>query len=135
MNSLADVAIFLTAAVIAVPLFRLLRLSATIGYIIAGLAIGPWGFGLISGVDEILRVSEFGIVLLLFLIGLELQPTRLWVMRRKVFGLGSAQVLICTALLGVAAFWYGLPKSAAFVVGFGLSLSLIHISEPTRLLS
>ena len=123
MSSLADVAIFLTAAVIAVPLFRLLKLSAIIGYIVAGVAIGPWGFGLISGVEEILRASEFGIVLLLFLIGLELQPSRLWVMRRTVFGLGSAQVIVCTLLLGGAAMLLAQPPKTAFVIGFGLSLS------------
>ena len=123
MDSLAQVAIFLAAAVVAVPLFRFLRLSSILGYIAAGLIIGPWGLGLISDVDAILHDAEFGVVLLLFVIGLELQPTRLWVLRRTVFGLGSAQVLLCTAALAAAAWLTGLGPAAAVTVGFGLSLS------------
>lgn len=123
MISLAQVAILLTAAVVAVSLFRLARMSSILGFLAAGLIIGPWGLRLITDVSSILNASEFGVVLLLFVIGLELQPTRLWVMRRTVFGLGSAQVLSCSAVLGGAAWWWGLPPEAAFVVGFGLSLS------------
>jgi len=123
MSSLGQVAIFLAAAVIAVPLFRLLRLSSILGYVAAGLVIGPSGFGLIHGVGNILQDAEFGIVLLLFVIGLELQPTRLWVLRRTVFGLGSAQVALCTLVLALAAWLLGLPLMAALIVGFGLSLS------------
>jgi len=88
MISLAQTAILLAAAVVAVSLFRFARLSSILGYVAAGLVIGPWGLNLIGDVGRILQVSEFGIVLLLFIIGLELQPTRLWVMRRVVFGLG-----------------------------------------------
>jgi monovalent cation:proton antiporter-2 (CPA2) family protein len=123
MISLAQVAILLTAAVVAVSLFRLLKLSSILGFLAAGLVIGPWGLRLITDVTSILHAAEFGVVLLLFIIGLELQPTRLWVMRRTVFGLGSAQVLSCTVFLGAAAWWWGLPPMAATVVGFGLSLS------------
>jgi len=123
MISLAQVAILLTAAVVAVSLFRLLKLSSILGFLAAGLVIGPWGLRLITDVSSILHASEFGVVLLLFIIGLELQPTRLWVMRRTVFGLGSAQVLSCSVMLGAAAWWWGLPPMAATVVGFGLSLS------------
>jgi len=123
MISLAQTAMLLAAAVLAVALFRFLKLSSILGYIAAGLAIGPWGLNLIGNVERITQVSEFGVVLLLFIIGLELQPTRLWVMRRIVFGLGAAQVALCTLLLGVAGYWLGLPPLAAGVVGFGLSLS------------
>ena len=124
MNSTTEAVIFLSAAVIAVPLFRLLKLSSILGYIAAGIVIGPWGLGLVSDVERIMHTAEFGVALLLFVIGLELQPTRLWVMRRKVFGLGSAQVVTCTLLLGGAAmFALGLEPKSAFVVGFGLSLS------------
>jgi len=123
MISLAQIAVFLTAAVVAVPLFRWLRLSSIIGYLAAGLAIGPWGLRLVTDVDHILHASEFGIVLLLFIIGLELQPTRLWALRRTVFGLGGAEVGLCTLLLAGAAHLGGLPPVAALVVGFGLSLS------------
>ena len=106
-----------------VALFRLLKLSSILGYVAAGLVIGPWGLRLFRNVEEVMHVAEFGIVLLLFIIGLELQPTRLWVMRRVVFGLGSAQVLLCTVLLGGAAWLYGLQPTAALIIGFGLSLS------------
>jgi len=123
MISLAQTAVLLAAAVLAVSMFRLLKLSSILGYVAAGLAIGPWGLRLIGDVGNILHVAEFGVVLLLFIIGLELQPTRLWVMRRNVFGLGSAQVLLCTLLLGAAGWLMGLPATAAFIVGFGLSLS------------
>ena len=124
MNSTTEAVIFLSAAVIAVPLFRLLKLSSILGYVAAGIVIGPWGLGLVSDVERIMHTAEFGVALLLFVIGLELQPTRLWVMRRKVFGLGSAQVVACTLLLGIAAmFVLNLEPKAAFVVGFGLSLS------------
>ncbi|HEY5102338.1 MAG TPA: cation:proton antiporter, partial [Steroidobacteraceae bacterium] len=123
MNSLSQVAILLTAAVVAVSVFRLLKMSSILGFLAAGLVIGPWGLRLITDVSSILHASEFGVVLLLFIIGLELQPTRLWVMRRTVFGLGSVQVVSCTAALGAAAWWAGLSPLAAGVVGFGLSLS------------
>jgi len=121
--SLDQVAIFLGAAVIAVPLFRLLKLSSILGYIAAGLVIGPWGLKLVADVDSIMHLSEFGVVLLLFIIGLEVQPSRLWVMRRTVFGLGAAQVLVCTLVLGAAAWGFGLEPGIALIVGFGLSLS------------
>ncbi|HEY1492727.1 MAG TPA: monovalent cation:proton antiporter-2 (CPA2) family protein [Steroidobacteraceae bacterium] len=123
MVTLPETAILLTAAVIAVSLFRLMRLSSILGYVAAGLAIGPWGLNLIGDVGRLSQVSEFGIVLLLFIIGLELQPTRLWVMRRNVFGLGAAQVLLCTAVLGPAVWALGQPPITAAVIGFGLSLS------------
>jgi monovalent cation:proton antiporter-2 (CPA2) family protein len=123
MISLAQTAIILAAAVVAVSLFRFLRLSSILGYLAAGLAIGPWGLNLIGEVGRILQVSQFGIVLLLFIIGLELQPTRLWVMRRVVFGLGAAQVLLCAALLGLAAWALGAAPTAAGIIGFGLSLT------------
>jgi monovalent cation:proton antiporter-2 (CPA2) family protein len=123
MISLAQTAILLAAAVIAVSLFRFLRLSSILGYVAAGLAIGPWGLNLVGNVGRISQVSEFGIVLLLFVIGLELQPTRLWVMRRTVFGLGAAQVLLCSLALGAAAYAAGQGPIAAGLIGFGLSLS------------
>jgi monovalent cation:proton antiporter-2 (CPA2) family protein len=123
MISLAQTAVLLTAAVLAVSLFRLLSLSSILGYVAAGLVIGPWGLRLIHDIDNISKIAEFGVVLLLFVIGLELQPTRLWVMRRIVFGLGAAQVVLCTLLLGAAACLMGLQPVPAAIVGFGLSLS------------
>jgi len=123
MISLAQTAVLLAAAVIAVSLFRLINLSSILGYVAAGLVIGPWGLRLVQNTTSIMHIADFGVVLLLFVIGLELQPTRLWVMRRIVFGLGLAQVLLCTALLGAAAYLLGLPPVTAGIVGFGLSLS------------
>ena len=123
MISLAQTAVLLAAAVLAVSLFRLLNLSSILGYVAAGLVIGPWGLRLIHEIGNITKIAEFGVVLLLFIIGLELQPTRLWVMRRLVFGLGAAQVVLCTVLLGAAGLLVGLPLETAAIVGFGLSLS------------
>jgi len=121
--TLSQTALLLGAAVLAVSIFRLLRLSSILGYVAAGMVIGPWGFRLVSDVPSIMSFAEFGIVLLLFVIGLELQPTRLWVMRRNVFGLGSAQVILCAVLLGLAGWLLGLQLIPALLVGFGLSLS------------
>jgi glutathione-regulated potassium-efflux system protein KefB len=123
MITLPETAILLTAAVLAVALFRFARLSSILGYVAAGLVIGPWGLNLISDIDRITQVAQFGVVLLLFVIGLELQPTRLWVMRRTVFGLGSAQVALCTLLLGTLAWAFGQHPATACIIGFGLSLS------------
>jgi len=123
MITLTQTAILLAAAVVAVSLVRFARLSSILGYLVAGLVIGPWGLNLISDVNHITQVAQFGIVLLLFVIGLELQPTRLWVMRRIVFGLGAAQVALCTLLLGAIAWALGQAPIAALIIGFGLSLS------------
>lgn len=123
MTLLHQVAILLIAAVLAVPLFKRLGLGTVLGYLFAGLLIGPFGLRLITDVESILHFSEFGVVLLLFLIGLELNPSRLWVMRKAVFGLGGAQVLGCAAVLGGLGVLLGCPPSAALVAGFGLSLS------------
>jgi monovalent cation:proton antiporter-2 (CPA2) family protein len=123
MISLTQTAILLAAAVVAVSLARFARLSSILGYLAAGLVIGPWGLNLIGDVNHIMQVAQFGIVLLLFVIGLELQPTRLWVMRRIVFGLGAAQVTLCTLLLGAIAWALGQAPVAALIIGFGLSLS------------
>jgi monovalent cation:proton antiporter-2 (CPA2) family protein len=120
---LAQSAVFLAAAVVAVPLFKRLGLGSVLGYLAAGAAIGPSGLGLIEEVEDTMHVAEFGVVLLLFLIGLELQPKRLWQMRTAVFGMGSAQVLATTAAIAPAAWLLGLPPTTAIVVGFALSLS------------
>jgi monovalent cation:proton antiporter-2 (CPA2) family protein len=123
MITLSQTAILLAAAIIGVALFRFARLSSILGYVTAGLVIGPFGLGLIRDYGRILQVSQFGIVLLLFVIGLELQPTRLWVMRRLVLGFGAAQVLSCALLLAAAAWALGAAPGAACIIGFGLSLS------------
>jgi len=123
MSLLGQSAIFLGAAVVAVPLSKRLGLGSVLGYLAAGIVIGPWVLGLIGDVESILHFAEFGVVLLLFLIGLELQPSRLWVMRKSVFGLGGAQVLLTGAALAVAGVLWGLSLATAIVAGLGLALS------------
>ena len=123
MHLLEQAAIYLLAAVLLVPLFRRLKLGAVLGYLASGMAIGPWGLGLVGEVEATLNFAEFGVVLLLFLIGLELQPSRLWVLRRPVFGLGGAQVVVTTLTLLVACLPFGLGWREALVVGFGLAMS------------
>jgi monovalent cation:proton antiporter-2 (CPA2) family protein len=123
MTFLEQAAIFLVTAVIVVPLFRRLQLGAVLGYLAAGAIIGPWGLGLIADADATLNFAEMGVVLLLFLIGLELEPSRLWALRRPVFGLGGAQVVVTAAVLTGIGIWLNLAWQAALVVGFGLAMS------------
>jgi glutathione-regulated potassium-efflux system ancillary protein KefC/glutathione-regulated potassium-efflux system protein KefB len=124
MSLLAQIAIFLAAAVIAIPIFRYFKLGSVLGYLAAGIIIGPAGFGLISKIDTTQHIGEFGIVLLMFVIGLELQPSRLWVMRKPIFGLGLAQVLVTTLGVGSAAYFgFEQTRGSALVIGFGLSMS------------
>ncbi|MDH3872239.1 MAG: monovalent cation:proton antiporter-2 (CPA2) family protein, partial [Gammaproteobacteria bacterium] len=122
-NYLIDVLALLGAAVVAVPLFQRLGLGSVLGYLVAGVLVGPWGLGIIDQVDEIRHLAEFGVVFLLFIIGIELKPARLWIMRRLVFGLGSAQVVLTGLVLAGFALWFGIPGQTAVVVGFGLALS------------
>ena len=120
--------VYLAAAVVAVPLSKKLGLGAIIGYLTAGMTIGPWGLGLVRNVQDILHFAEFGVVLMLFLVGLELQPKRLWALRRPIFGWGSAQVLACTALITAAALLFGVRWQVALVAGLGLALSSTAIA-------
>ncbi|MBK9573397.1 MAG: glutathione-regulated potassium-efflux system protein KefC [Rhodoferax sp.] len=127
--------IYLSAAVIAVPLCRMLGLGAIIGYLGAGIAIGPWGLGLVTNVEDILHFAEFGVVLMLFLVGLELEPRRLWSLRRAIFGWGSAQMAACTALIFVACYALGAWIPGTFggwktplVAALGLALSSTAIA-------
>lgn len=120
--------IYLSAAVIAVPLSRALGLGSIIGYLAAGIAIGPWGLGLVTNVEDILHFAEFGVVLMLFLVGLELEPRRLWSMRRPIFGWGSAQVFGCAVLLMLIALPFGVSWQIAIVAGLGLALSSTAIA-------
>ena len=124
MSLLAQIAIFLAAAVIAIPIFRRFKLGSVLGYLTAGIIIGPSSLRLIDTVEATQHIAEFGIVLLMFVIGLELQPSRLWVLRKPIFGLGSAQVAVTTVLVSVAAFFaVGSSWQSALVIGFGLSMS------------
>ncbi len=123
MSFLEQSVLFLAAAVIAVPLAKRLRLGAVPGYLAGGAVIGPWGLALVGEVETVLHVAEIGVVLLLFVIGLEIEPTRLWTMRRYVFGLGAAQVLLSAAALGLLAGLAGFETRASVVAGFALALS------------
>ena len=120
---LHEAALFLAAAVLFVPLFRRAKLGAVLGYLAAGLVIGPHGLGFAKDTEHLLHISEFGVVLLLFVIGLELQPRRLWTLRREVFGYGGAQVLLTGGTVAAAAYALGLGPASAAVVGFALAMS------------
>ena len=115
--------VYLGAAVVAVPVARALGLGSIIGYLSAGILIGPWGLKLVTDAEEILRFAEFGVVLMLFLVGLELEPKRLWAMRKPIFGWGSAQLLGSAALLAAAALAFGVDWRLAAVAALGLALS------------
>src|SRR5260221_2736879 len=120
--------IFLAAAVICVPIAGRLGLGSVLGYLIAGIAIGPWGFGFVGDVQATQNLAELGVVLMLFGIGLELEPRRLGAMRRTVFGGGSVQLVVSGAVLGGAMLAIGLPWQAALVGGMSLALSSTAIA-------
>jgi len=123
-NLLQAAVVFLLAAVLTVPLAKRLQLGAVLGYLFAGVIIGPSVLGLIGNPQSVSHISELGVVLLLFIIGLELSPRRLWVMRKSVFGVGLAQVLVTGSVIGVLAlFVFGQPLNSAIVLGLGLALS------------
>src|SRR5204862_3293881 len=121
--------VLLAAAVISVPIARFLKLSAIVAYLVAGVVIGPYGFGIFSRPETILTVAELGIVMLLFLIGLELELSRLLAMRRDIFGLGVAQlVLTAAAIFGLALLTGKFEWRAALVAGLALALSATSIA-------
>lgn len=122
-TTLKEAAIFLGAATAVVPLARWLGFGAVLGYLAAGIVIGPWCLRLIPYVDDVLNFAEIGVVFLLFVIGLELQPTRLWVMRRLLLGLGSTQVVATGSAFAVVSWALGLSWQVAFVVGVGFAMS------------
>lgn len=122
-SALFELLVIMAAAALFVPLATRAGLSSILGYLAAGAAIGPWGLGLIGAVEEIRHVAEFGVVFLLFIIGIEMKPARLWIMRRQVFGLGGLQVMLSGIAIGGAGWLLGLPGPVAVVVGLGLALS------------
>ncbi|MGY4830095.1 glutathione-regulated potassium-efflux system protein KefC [Sphaerotilaceae bacterium SBD11-9] len=115
--------IYLAAAVLAVPLAKKLGLGAIIGYLGAGIAIGPWGLKLVTDPQDMLHFAEFGVVLMLFLVGLELEPRRLWSLRKPIFGWGSVQLFGSAALLVALAVAAGVPWQIALVAALGLAMS------------
>ncbi len=120
---LVDILALLLAAVIVVPFFHAIRLGAILGYLAAGIVLGPWGLGLISEVEEIRHLGEFGVIFLLFVLGIELKPEKLWQMRKMVLGLGLGQLLITAGVIYSIALLYGVSQHAAIIIGFGLALS------------
>ncbi|WP_029350354.1 monovalent cation:proton antiporter-2 (CPA2) family protein [Bosea sp. 117] len=121
--ALLPVVVLLGAAVVAVPLFKRLGLGSVLGYLAAGLAIGPFGLGFFTDPQSILHVAELGVVMFLFVIGLEMQPSRLWSMRGEIFGLGLAQVGVCIGLLTCVGLALGYPVPQSFVAGTGFVLT------------
>lgn len=120
--------VFLLAAVIAVPLFKRFGLGAVLGYLAAGVVLGPFGVGVVGDAAPVMAASEIGVVMMLFVIGLELSPARLRVMRRPVFGIGGLQVGLTGLVLGAIALAFGLDAKAALAVGFALALSSTAVS-------
>ncbi len=120
---LADILILLAVAIIAVPVFQRLGFGSVLGYLTAGAVVGPWGLGFIDQIEEIRHIAEFGVVFLLFIIGIELRPPRLWAMRRMVFGIGTAQVMVTGLAIVALALQFDQTLRAAVIIGFGLALS------------
>ncbi len=122
-SDLSLTVVLLTAGVVAVPIFKRLGLGSILGYLAAGLVIGPFGFGFFNDSQAILHVAELGVVMFLFIIGLEMQPLRLWSLRREIFGLGVLQVGVCAALLTCVGLATGFPVAISFVAGAGFVLT------------
>jgi glutathione-regulated potassium-efflux system ancillary protein KefC len=115
--------VYLAAAVIAVPIAKLMGLGSIIGYLGAGILIGPWGLKLVTDPGDMLHFAEFGVVLMLFLVGLELEPRRLWAMRRPIFGWGSVQLFGSALLMAAVGALAGADWRLALVAGLGLAMS------------
>jgi glutathione-regulated potassium-efflux system ancillary protein KefC len=128
---LIDAIVYFTAAVIFVPIASRLRLGSVLGYLAAGCVIGPFGLGLVRDVESILHFAELGVVLMLFVIGLELEPSRLWQMRRSVFGGGALQMVVCGLVLAAGGLVAGLPWKGALVAGLAVALSSTAIAVQT----
>ena len=122
-GDLVRVVSLLGAAVVAVPLFKRLGLGSVLGYLAAGLAIGPFGLRLVTDSQAIIHIAEFGVVMFLFVIGLEMKPSHLWGLRRQIFGLGSLQVVVCAILLTAVGMLYGFPWQVRFISAAGFVLT------------
>jgi glutathione-regulated potassium-efflux system protein KefB len=120
---LVQVVALLAAGVIAVPIFRRLGLGSVLGYLAAGLAVGPFGIGIVHEPEAVLHAAELGVVLFLFIVGLEMEPSRLWALRKQIFGLGVLQVGVCGALLTLVGIVLGFSPAVAFVAGLGFVLT------------
>lgn len=120
---LTQVVALLAAGVIAVPLFKRLGLGSVLGYLAAGLAVGPFGFRLVDDPQAVLHAAELGVVMFLFIVGLEMEPSKLWALRKQIFGLGAAQVILCGGLLTLVGIALGFAPAVAFVAGMGFVLT------------
>ena len=123
MGILQEVIVFLSAAVISVPVFKRLGLGSILGYLAAGLIIGPYALKLIDDPEDVLHFAEFGVVFFLFLVGLELKPMRLWALRTPIFGYGSLQFFVTATLLTAIIYLLGIELKMATVIGVSLALS------------
>lgn len=128
LDFVTDIMLFLSMAILVVPFAKLLRVGTIVGYLIAGVILGPWGFGRYLGSpfstpDELRPIGELGVVMLLFLIGLELNPSRLWSLRKEIFGSGAAQVAFSALLIGGAIYLAGLSWQKSLIIGLTLALS------------
>jgi len=128
MSVFAQAALVMVAAVVCVPIFKKLGLGAVLGYLFAGVFVGPSVFNVVGHVEEVLHIAELGVVFFLFLVGIELQPKRLWELRKAILGLGNGQVIGSTVLLTALGLLMGLPLPAALVAGMGLALSSTAIA-------
>lgn len=122
-SDLLRVVVLLGAAVVAVPLFKRIGLGSVLGYLAAGLAIGPFGLKLVDDPHAILHIAEFGVVMFLFVIGLEMQPSHLWSLRRQIFGLGSLQVILSAVVMTLVSVQFGISWEVAFVCSSGFVLT------------
>lgn len=122
-NDLLKVVTLLGAAVVMVPIFKRIGLGSVLGYLVAGLIIGPFGFGWFKDSHAILHVAELGVVMFLFIIGLEMRPSHLWGLRKEIFGLGTMQILVCTAMLTLLGLLFGFSLPVSFISGMGFVLT------------
>jgi len=122
-SQLVSVVALLGAAVVTVPIFRRLGLGSVLGYLAAGLAIGPFGLKWFNDPQSILHVAELGVVMFLFVIGLEMRPSHLWSLRKQIFGLGALQITVCTVLLTGVGLAFGYPLAVSFIGGMGFVLT------------
>ncbi|MGN6100409.1 MAG: cation:proton antiporter domain-containing protein, partial [Devosia sp.] len=120
---LLEVVGLLAAGVVAVPIFRRLGLGSVLGYLAAGLVVGPFGVGLVTNPAAIFSAAQLGVVMFLFIIGLEMEPSRLWSLRKQIFGLGLVQVLGCIVVLTALGLLLGFSPAMAFVAGAGFVLT------------
>ncbi len=120
---LIDILALLLATVVVVPAFHAMRLGAILGYLTAGAILGPWGLGIITEVEQIRHLGEFGVIFLLFILGIELKPEKLWQMRKMVVGLGLSQLLITAFIIYGIAIFLGASQHSSIIIGFGLALS------------